>query len=111
MVSELIQRRKAPRTRVGTLACGASGQTAFRCLAALAAACLLAACTGSPPGSKGGGAGRHAFPPHGPIGRPRFAPHIMIISGAGGGGAPAIFIGGVGGGGSRPKITVPPVPP
>ena len=110
-MSELTGHRKAPRTRAGTLACGASGQTAARCLAALAALCLLAACTGSPPGSKGGGAGRHAFPPHGPIGRPRFAPHVFIISGAGGGGGPAIFIGGVGGGGSRPKITVPPVPP
>jgi hypothetical protein len=36
---------------------------------------------------------------------------VFIISGAGGGGAPAIFIGGGGGGGSRPKITVPPIPP
>jgi hypothetical protein len=36
---------------------------------------------------------------------------VFIISGAGVGGAPAIFIGGVGGGGSRPKITVPPIPP
>ena len=110
-MSELTGHRKAPRTRAGTLACGASGQTAARCLAALAALCLLAACTGSPPGASALGAGRHAFPPHGPIGRPRFAPHVLIISGASGGSAPAIFIGGVGGGGSRPKITVPPVPP
>jgi len=110
-VSQLTQRREAPRTRAGPLACGPSAKTATRCLAALAAACLLAACTGSPPGSTGGGAGRHALPPHGPFGRPRFAPRIFVISGAGGGGAPVIFIGGAGGGGSRPKITVPPIPP
>jgi hypothetical protein len=91
---------------------GASGNTAARCAAALAAACLLAACTGSPGGPTAGGAGRGALSPaHRFIGRPGFAPHVLIISGAGGGGAPAIFIGGVGGGGSRPKITVPPIPP
>jgi hypothetical protein len=110
-VSRLTERRDAPRTRAGRLACGASGKTAARWVAALAAACLLAACTGSPPGSKGGGAGRRALPAHGPFGRPRFAPHIFIINGAGAGGAPVIFIGGGGGGGSRPKITVPPIPP
>jgi len=80
---------------------------AARCVAVLAAACLLAACTAGPAGSKGGGAGRRALSPaHRFIGR-----HVIIISGAGGGGGPAIFIGGTGGGGSRPKITVPPIPP
>ena len=90
---------------------GASRTTAARCVTVLAAACLLAACTGSPAGPKAGGAGRRALPPgHGFIGRPRPAPHVFIISGAGGG-ASAIFIGGTGGGGSRPKITMPPIPP
>src|SRR5262245_52907706 len=80
---------------------------AARCVAVLAAACLLAACTAGPAGSKGGGAGRWALSPaHRFIGR-----HVIIISGAGGGGGPAIFIGGTGGGGSRPKITMPPIPP
>src|SRR5689334_23674636 len=90
---------------------GPSRKTAARCLAALAAACLLAACTGSPPSAKAGGAGRGALPPgHGFIGRPRLAPRIFIVNGAGGVSS-AIFIGGAGGGGSRPKITVPPIPP
>jgi hypothetical protein len=35
---------------------------------------------------------------------------VFIISGVGGGVASAVFIGG-GGGGSRPKITMPPIPP
>ena len=86
----------------------APGTTGARCVAALAAACLLAACTGGPAGSKAGHRG--LIPGHGFVGRPRFAPRVIIINGAGGGGAPAIFIGGVGGG-SRPKITVPPIPP
>jgi hypothetical protein len=91
---------------------GPSRKTAARCLAALAAACLLAACTGSPPGATAGGAGRRALPPgHGFAGQPRPAPRVFIISGAGGGVASAVFIGGTGGGGSRPKITVPPIPP
>src|SRR5262249_55411969 len=91
---------------------GAPGTTGARCVAALVAACLLAACTGGPAGSRAGGAGhRGLLPGHGFVGRPRFAPRVIIISGAGGGGAPAIFIGGVGGGGSRPKITVPPILP
>ena len=91
---------------------GASRTTAAHCVTVLAAACLLAACTGSPAGPKAGGAGRRALPPgHGFIGRPRPAPRVFIISGAGGGGASAIFIGGTGGGGSRPKITMPPIPP
>jgi len=81
-------------------------------VAALAAACLLAACTGSPAGSRAGGAGRHNLTPaHRFIGRPPIASRVIIISGAGGGAAPPIFIGGMGGGGSRPRITVPPIPP
>ena len=36
---------------------------------------------------------------------------MIIVSGAGGGVASTIFIGGTGGGGSRPKITMPPIPP
>src|SRR5262249_1679977 len=93
-------------------ASGASRKMAAHCLTVLAAACLLAACTGSPAGPKAGGAGRRALPPgHGFIGRPRPAPHVFIISGAGGGGASAIFIGGTRGGGSRTQITMPPTPP
>ena len=90
---------------------GASGKTAARCVAVLAAAGLLAACTGSPAGSKARGAGRGALlPGHHFIGPPRIARHLIIISGAGGAGGSVIFIGGTGGG-SRPKITVPPIPP
>jgi hypothetical protein len=81
-------------------------------VATLAAACLLAACTGAH-----GGAGHHArsslnhFP-----GRPpaRIAPRVVILGGgssAVGGGAPVIFIGAGPAHGSRPKITVPPIPP
>ena len=88
---------------------GPSGKTAARCVTALAAACLLAACTGSSPGAKAGGAG-HPAPSRGHRfigpGRP-----LIIVSGAGGGVASTIFIGGTGGGGSRPKITMPPIPP
>ena len=91
---------------------GVPRKTAGRCVAALAAACLLAACTGSPAGSRAGGAGRHNLTPaHRFIGRPPIASRVIIISGAGGGAAPPIFIGGMGGGGSRPRITVPPIPP
>jgi hypothetical protein len=88
-----------------------SRKTAAQCVAALAAACLLAACTGSPAGPKAGGARGRALPPgHGFIGRPRPAPRVFILNG-GGGEVSAVFIGGPGGGGSRPKITVPPIPP
>jgi hypothetical protein len=87
-------------------------KAAARCVTVLIAACLLAACTGSPAGPKAGGAGRRALPPgHGTIGRPRVPQRLIIVSGPGGGGASAIFIGGTGGGGSRPKITMPPIPP
>jgi hypothetical protein len=90
---------------------GAARTTSARCITVLAAACLLAACTGSPASTKAGGAGRRALPPGGFIGRPRVPQHLIIVSGVGGGGASAIFIGGTGGGGSRPKITMPPIPP
>jgi hypothetical protein len=81
--------------------------TAARWAAALAAACLLAACTGAP-----GGAGHHARSSLFPPGRRArfFAPRVVILGGAGAGGSPVFFIG-AGGGGSRPKITVPPIPP
>jgi hypothetical protein len=94
--------------REGRTATGTAGRHAVRWAAALVAACLLTACTGAP-----GGARHHArsslFPPGR---RARFsAPHVVIIGGGGGlSGGPVIFIG-AGGGGSRPKITVPPIPP
>lgn len=88
----------------------AARKTAACCVTALAAACLLAACSGSPAGPKTGGSGPHAVPPGGIIGRPRVPQHLIIV-GAGGGGAGVIFLGGTGGGGSRPKITMPPIPP
>jgi hypothetical protein len=73
-------------------------------VAALAAACLLAACTGAPKGTA-----HHGRSPLFPPGRLRFAPRVVILGGGGPGG-PVILIG-AGGGGSRPKITVPPIPP
>ena len=81
---------------------------AVRWATALVAACLLAACTGAP-----GGSGHHARSPQFPPGRRgRIAPHVVILSGGGAvGGGPVFFIGAPGGGGSRPKITVPPIPP
>ena len=86
----------------------AIGRRTVRWAAVLAAACLLAACTGAPTGS-----GHHArsglFPPGQ---RPRIPQHVFIFGGGGAaGGGPVIFIGAGGGGGSRPKITVPPIPP
>jgi hypothetical protein len=89
-------------------ATGAVGHRAIRWAAALAAACLVAGCTGAP-----GGTGHHARSPLFPPGRrPRFsAPRVVILGGGGAaGGGPVIFIGAGGGGGSRPKITVPPIP-
>jgi hypothetical protein len=81
--------------------------TAVRWAAALAAACLLAACTGTPRST-----GHHARSPGLlPGRRGRIAQHVVIFSGGGAlGGGPVIFLG-AGGGGSRPKITVPPIPP
>jgi len=93
-------------------ACGVFRTTAAGCVTALAAACLLAACTGSPTVSKTGGAGRRGLPPVSrSIGRPRLAPRVLIINGAATGGGPVIFIGGTASRGSRPTITVPPIPP
>jgi hypothetical protein len=81
---------------------------AVRWAAALVAACLLAACTGAPRGA--GHNGRSPLFPPGRRGR--IVPHVVILSGGGGaGGGPVFFIGAGGGGGSRPKITVPPIPP
>ena len=86
----------------------AAAGSAVRWAAVLAAACLLAACTGAPQGS-----GHHAGSPGFPPGqRGRIVPHVVILSGGGAvGGGPVFFIGAGGGGGSRPKITVPPIPP
>jgi hypothetical protein len=94
--------------REGRTATGTAGRQAVRWAAALVAACLLAACTGAP-----GGSGHHARSPQFPPGRRgRIAPHVVILSGGGAvGGGPVFFIGAPGGGGSRPKITVPPIPP
>jgi len=82
---------------------------AVRWAATLAAACLLAACTGAP-----GSAGHHARSPlNPPLSRrlPAIPPRVVILGGGGAmAGSPVIFIG-AGGGGSRPKITVPPIPP
>jgi len=84
--------------------------TAVRWAAALAAACLLAACTGT---GAHKGTGHHARPPLGrlvPAGR--VPPRIIIFSGGGAaGGGPVFFIGAGPARGSRPKITVPPIPP
>ena len=103
------QRRRPPGTRKrcrdGRTATG-TGHQAVRWAAALAAACLLAACTGAP-----GGSGHHARSPRFPPGQlARLAPRAVIVGGGLSGG-PVIFIGAGGGGGSRPKITVPPIPP
>jgi hypothetical protein len=79
---------------------------AVRWAAVLAAACLLAACTGTPRST-----GHHGRPSLLPLGRRGFARHVIIFSGGGAlGSAPVIFLG-AGGGGSRPRITVPPIPP
>jgi len=114
-VSESEVRRKAHRRGARASAWSARGgsrKAAACCVMVLAVTCLLAACTGSPPGARSGGAGSRALPPgHGFIGHPRVPPRLIIISGPGGGGASAIFIGGTGGAGSRPKITMPPIPP
>ncbi len=96
----------------GTKMCCREGKTAVRravrWAAVLAAACLLAACTGTPRSS-----GHHARPPLSPFGRRARIPARVVIVGGGGalGGGPVFFIGAGGGGGSRPKITVPPIPP
>jgi hypothetical protein len=88
--------------------CAADG--VLRVATALTAVCLLAACTGNttPHAGKQGRQGQA-------LGR-RFARgHALIPGGpifiAGGGGAVAFLGGAGGGGGSRPKITVPPIPP
>jgi hypothetical protein len=81
-----------------------------RWTAAVAAACLLAACTGAPKSTA-----HHARSPLSRLGVPaRLAPRVVILGGgssAVGGGAPVVFIGAGPAHGSRPKITVPPIPP
>ena len=87
-----------------------ASRTAVRWAAALAAVCLLAACTGTEAHK---GTGHHARPPLSrlvPAGR--VPPRIIIFSGGGAaGGGPVFFIGAGPAHGSRPKITVPPIPP
>ena len=98
-------RHKAP----GRPGCHRTGRPAVRWAAALAAVCLLAACTGSHTSS-----GHHARSPFGRFpGRPAGGPPRVIIFGGGaaGGGGPVVFIGAAATHGSRPKITVPPIPP
>ena len=85
---------------------GAAGHRAVRWAAVLAAACLLAACTGTP---RSAGHHTRSLLPFRRLGG--LQQHVVIFSGGGAlAGGPAIFIG-AGGGGSRPKITVPPIPP
>jgi hypothetical protein len=95
---------RAPNTATGR---------AVRWAAVLAAACLLAGCTGAP--KSAGHSGHHARSPLSRLGIPaRIAPRVLFVGGAGsavGGGAPVIFIGAGPAHGSRPKITVPPIPP
>jgi hypothetical protein len=83
--------------------------------AALVASCLLGACTASPANHGGAHAGGHAsLPARHPFGRPVLLPGAVFAGGSGGAIAvagPVTFIGGSGGGGSRPKITLPPIPP
>ena len=75
------------------------------------AVCLVAACTGAHKTPKS--AGHHSRSALFPGGlRARVPPRVVIISGGGAlGGGPVIFIGAGASHGSRPKITVPPIPP
>lgn len=103
-------RPRPPGTRARNTATGTAGRRAVRWAAALVAACLLAACTGAPKNT--GHHGRSGLNPA--TGRrllPRLAPRVVILGGAAAGGAPVIFIGAGSAHGSRPKITVPPIPP
>ena len=102
-------RPRPPGTRTPNTATGTVGRRAVRWAAVLAAACLLASCTGAPKST-----GHHARSGLNPVpGRrlSRLVPHVIIVGGAGAGGAPVIFIGAGPAHGSRPKITVPPIPP
>jgi hypothetical protein len=100
-------RPRPPGTRARNTGTG----LAVRWAAVLAAACLLAACTGTGTHKN---TGHHARSPLHRLGLPgRFVPHVIIVGGGGavGGGAAVTFIGAGPAHGSRPKITVPPIPP
>jgi hypothetical protein len=76
--------------------------------ASLAAASLLAACTGAPKHARH----HHARSPFSRLGLPgRFIPHVVILGGGTAASGPVVFIGAGASHGSRPKITVPPIPP
>jgi hypothetical protein len=104
-------RPRPPGTRTCRRQGRTASRTAVRWAAALAAACLLAACTGT---GAHKGTGHGARPPLNRLGRPaaRVPPRVIIVSGGGAaGGGPVFFIGAGPAHGSRPKITVPPIPP
>jgi hypothetical protein len=95
-----------------------SRRTAFASgVAVLVAGCLLSACTAGLANHGGGKAGGTAGG-HAPAGSHRLRlvapPGAVFFGGSGGAiavGGPVTFIGGSGGRGSRPKITLPPIPP
>ena len=99
--------------RKGRGAMFARGTLFARGTGVLLAGGLLAACTaGHGAGASSGPPGAHrAFP----FRRPAFLPGAVIYGGGGGGAiafsGPVTFIGGPGSGGSRPKITLPRIPP
>jgi hypothetical protein len=85
--------------------------------AALALGCLLGACTASPASHGASGSAGHASQP----GRRIFGRRVVVLPGSfavvgGGGGTivasgPVAFLGGPSSAGSRPKITLPRIPP
>jgi len=98
-------RPRPPGTRARNTATG----RAVRWAAVLAVACLLAACTGTGAHKN---TGHHARSRLHRLGLPgRVVPHVIIVGGGGEVGAPVTFIGAGPARGSRPKITVPPIPP
>ncbi len=110
-----------PASRVPTARAAAARASPIRRAARLTAVCLtatcvLAACSGS--GAQHGAqrGGQHKLSPFRRFGGFRLLPRPIIVFGgdAAGGGAVAFLGGGFssgGGAGSRPKISVPPIPP